>query len=144
LKAKFETEKLSNFAVSMMIPPALGGILGVSFGGMITDFIIKKNFMQPIKARLLVMSISQLIAALFAYRVIESNYPYYIMLTITFFFSEMWFGCLYATLMEILPESKRQYLTTFFGIFLFSMNFIASYTPYMKKIGRRSTKNLIC
>lgn len=126
-------DKISNLRVSMMIAPALGGILGVSFGGMITDFIIKKNYMQPIKSRFLIMSLSQIIAACFAYRVIEKHdSSYYILLTITFFFSEMWFGCLYATLMDILPENDRQYLTTFFGIFIFSMNFTASYTPYMK------------
>jgi len=130
---KFLPEKI--LAVSMMIAPALGGILGVSFGGMITDLIIKKNCMQPIKARLLIMSISQIIAAFFAYGVIEKHdSSHFILLTIAFFFAEMWFGCLYATLMDILPEKERQYLTTFFGIFLFSMNFTASYTPYMKDI----------
>ena len=85
---------------------------------------------------------SQLIAAPLAFCSVYLE-PVGAMVTlgISYFFSEMWFGILFAILMEIVPLAVR---STTLGVFLFVMNNIGGNLPVLveplsKAIGYRES-----
>lgn len=110
------------------------GSLGVVVGGIVSDKIVEK---MGIKSRVAVLAISQLIATPFAFGSIYLG-PVGAMVTlaISYVFAEMWFGILFAILVEIVPLSVR---STTVGVFLFVMNNIGGNLPILVEPLRKST-----
>jgi len=111
----------------------IGG-LGVVFGGIVSDKIVAK---MGIKSRVAVLAISQLISTPFAFGSIYMG-PVGAMITlaISYLFAEMWFGILFAILVEIVPLSVR---STTVGVFLFVMNNIGGNLPILLEPVRKAT-----
>ncbi|XP_043478293.1 putative metabolite transport protein HI_1104 isoform X2 [Leptopilina heterotoma] len=109
------------FAVTIVI-----GSIGVVVGGVVSDKFVAK---MGIKSRVAVLAISQLVATPFAFGSVYFD-PLWAMITlgISYFFAEMWFGILFAILVEIVPLSVR---STTVGIFLFVMNNIGGNLPIL-------------
>ncbi|KAF4527156.1 hypothetical protein B566_EDAN007200 [Ephemera danica] len=122
------------FAVTIVI-----GSIGVVAGGVLSDKIVGT---MGVKSRVLVLAISQLIASPLAFGSVYCE-PVGAMVTlgISYFFAEMWFGILFAILVEIVPLAVR---STTLGIFLFVMNNIGGNLPVLvepvsKAIGYRES-----
>ncbi|XP_058799466.1 putative metabolite transport protein HI_1104 [Phymastichus coffea] len=122
------------FAVTIVI-----GSIGVVVGGIVSDKFVAK---MGIRSRVAVLAISQLIATPFAFGSVYFT-PTGAMITlgISYFFAEMWFGIVFAILVEIVPLSMR---STTVGIFLFVMNNIGGNLPILveptsKAIGYRES-----
>lgn len=82
-----------------------------------------------IRSRVAVLAISQLIATPFAFgSVIFEPMWAMINLGISYFFAEMWFGIVFAILVEVVPLRLR---STTVGIFLFVMNNIGGNLPIL-------------
>ncbi|KAF5284137.1 hypothetical protein FQR65_LT00137 [Abscondita terminalis] len=109
------------FAVTIVI-----GSIGVVVGGVISDKIVAK---LGIKSRLAVLAISQIIATPGAFGSVYFT-PTYAMVSLglSYFFAEMWFGILFAILVEIVPLQVR---STTIGMFLFVMNNIGGNLPIL-------------
>ncbi|KAI5711924.1 hypothetical protein M8J75_004332 [Diaphorina citri] len=110
------------------------GSLGVVVGGMVSDKIVAK---MGIKSRVAVLAISQLIATPFAFGSIYMG-PVGAMVTlaISYIFAEMWFGILFAILVEIVPLAVR---STTVGVFLFVMNNVGGNLPILVEPLRKAT-----
>ncbi|CAH1118484.1 unnamed protein product [Phaedon cochleariae] len=122
------------FAVTIVI-----GSIGVVIGGIVSDKIVAK---MGIRSRCVVLAISQLVATPFAFGSVFCT-PTGAMITlgISYFFAEMWFGILFAMVVEIVPLKFR---STTIGIFLFVMNNIGgnlpiAVEPVSKQIGYRES-----
>nr|XP_022910814.1 uncharacterized protein LOC111421851 [Onthophagus taurus] len=122
------------FGVTIVI----GGV-GIVIGGVVSDKIVAK---MGIRSRVAVLSISQLISTPFAFGSVYFN-PTWAMITlgISYFFAEMWFGILFAILVEIVPLQVR---STTVGLFLFVMNNIGGNLPILvdpvaKDVGYRES-----
>ncbi|KAJ2942912.1 hypothetical protein O0L34_g15100 [Tuta absoluta] len=120
------------FAVTVGI-----GSIGVVVGGVISDKFVAK---MGIRSRVLVLALSQLVATLPAFGSVIFG-PLWAMITlaISYFFAEMWFGIVFAILVEIVPLSVR---STTVGVFLFVMNNVGGNLPILvdpvaKAIGYR-------
>lgn len=120
------------FAVTIVI-----GSIGVVVGGIVSDKIVAK---MGIRSRALVLALSQLISALPAFGSVIFD-PLWAMITlgISYFFAEMWFGIVFAIVVEIVPLRVR---SSTIGIFLFVMNNIGgnlpiAVDPVAKRIGYR-------
>lgn len=122
------------------------GSIGVVVGGVVSDKIVAK---MGIKSRVACLAISQLIATPFAFGSVYFE-PLWAMITlgISYFFgkflllrrknhlyneifkitAEMWFGIVFAILVEIVPLQIR---STTVGIFLFVMNNIGGNLPIL-------------
>jgi len=102
------------------------GSIGVVVGGVVSDKIVAK---MGIKSRVAVLAISQLIATPFAFGSVYFE-PLWAMITlgISYFFAEMWFGIVFAILVEIVPLQIR---STTVGIFLFVMNNVGGNLPIL-------------
>lgn len=128
------------------------GSIGVVVGGIVSDKIVAK---MGIRSRVAVLAISQLIATPFAFGSVYFD-PVWAMITlgisyffgkcffycIVFFFipklispsvnlnsqAEMWFGIVFAILVEIVPLRVR---STTVGVFLFVMNNIGGNLPIL-------------
>uniref|UniRef100_A0A1B6MGD8 Major facilitator superfamily (MFS) profile domain-containing protein n=2 Tax=Graphocephala atropunctata TaxID=36148 RepID=A0A1B6MGD8_9HEMI len=111
----------------------IGGV-GVVFGGIVSDKIVAK---MGIKSRVAVLAISQLISTPFAFGSIYMG-PVGAMITlaISYLFAEMWFGILFAILVEIVPLSVR---STTVGVFLFVMNNVGGNLPILLEPVRKAT-----
>ncbi|KAB0790978.1 hypothetical protein PPYR_02778 [Photinus pyralis] len=109
------------FAVTIVI-----GSIGVVIGGIISDKIVAK---MGVRSRLAVLAISQIIATPGSFGAVYLG-PVWAMVTlgISYFFAEMWFGILFAILVEIVPLQVR---STTVGIFLFVMNNIGGNLPIL-------------
>ncbi|KAG5345065.1 SPNS1 protein, partial [Acromyrmex charruanus] len=109
------------FAVTIVI-----GSLGVVVGGIVSDKIVAK---MGIRSRVACLAISQLIATPFAFGSVYFN-PLWAMITlgISYFFAEMWFGIVFAVVVEIVPLKLR---STTVGVFLFVMNNIGGNLPIL-------------
>ncbi|XP_012055845.1 PREDICTED: LOW QUALITY PROTEIN: uncharacterized protein LOC105618925 [Atta cephalotes] len=109
------------FAVTIVI-----GSLGVVIGGVVSDKIVAK---MGIRSRVACLAISQLIATPFAFGSVYFN-PLWAMITlgISYFFAEMWFGIVFAVVVEIVPLKLR---STTVGVFLFVMNNIGGNLPIL-------------
>ncbi|XP_014216741.1 uncharacterized protein LOC106645405 [Copidosoma floridanum] len=122
------------FAVTIVI-----GSIGVVVGGIVSDKFVAK---MGIRSRVAVLVVSQLIATPFAFGSVYFA-PTWAMITlgISYFFAEMWFGILFAIVVEIVPLSLR---STTVGVFLFVMNNIGGNLPILvepvsKAIGYRES-----
>ncbi|XP_044738193.1 putative metabolite transport protein HI_1104 [Chrysoperla carnea] len=106
-----------------MVTTIIGGI-GVIFGGILSDKIVGK---LGIRSRVVCLIVSQLIAFPPAIGSVAFE-PFWAMvnLSISYFFAEMWFGILFAILVEIIPLQVR---STTIGLFLFVMNNIGGNLP---------------
>ncbi|GLH07632.1 Uncharacterized protein GBIM_13091 [Gryllus bimaculatus] len=120
------------FAITIVV-----GSVGVVFGGVLSDKFVAT---MGIRSRVAVLVISQLIATPFAFGSVYFG-PLGAMITlgISIFFAEMWFGIVFAILVEIVPLSVR---STTVGIFLFVMNNVGGNLPILvepvsKAIGYR-------
>ncbi|XP_045503093.1 putative metabolite transport protein HI_1104 [Colias croceus] len=120
------------FAVTVGI-----GSIGVVAGGVVSDKFVSR---MGVRSRVLVLALSQLIATLPAFGSVVFG-PLWAMITLAFsyFFAEMWFGILFAILVEIVPLSVR---STTVGVFLFVMNNVGGNLPILvdpvsKAIGYR-------
>ncbi|CAG4934135.1 unnamed protein product [Colias eurytheme] len=120
------------FAVTVGI-----GSIGVVVGGVVSDKFVSR---MGVRSRVLVLALSQLIATLPAFGSVVFG-PLWAMITLAFsyFFAEMWFGILFAILVEIVPLSVR---STTVGVFLFVMNNVGGNLPILvdpvsKAIGYR-------
>ncbi|CAH0713995.1 unnamed protein product, partial [Brenthis ino] len=120
------------FAVTVGI-----GSVGVVVGGVISDKFVSR---MGVRSRVLVLALSQLIATLPAFGSVVFG-PLWAMITLAFsyFFAEMWFGIVFAILVEIVPLSVR---STTVGVFLFVMNNVGGNLPILvdpvaKAIGYR-------
>ncbi|XP_014259873.1 uncharacterized protein LOC106672735 [Cimex lectularius] len=111
----------------------IGGI-GVLVGGYVSDKIVAN---MGIKSRVAVLAISQLISTPFAFGSIYMG-PTGAMITlaISYLFAEMWFGILFAVLVEIVPLAVR---STTVGVFLFVMNNIGGNLPILMEPIRKLT-----
>ena len=107
-----------------MVAPILGGIVGISLGGIITDFVLKQKWFLKsdaktggtARSRIIVQAFSQILAGPMAWMAIKSPQPYcFVFLTLAFILAEMWYGVLFAVLFEIVPSS---YNTMFFTVFI--------------------------
>ncbi|GAB1870091.1 Hexuronate transporter [Camponotus japonicus] len=109
------------FAVTIGI-----GSIGVVIGGVISDKFVAK---MGIRSRVACLTISQIIATPFAFGSVYFN-PLWGMITlgISYFFAEMWFGILFAIVVEIVPLNLR---STTVGVFLFVMNNIGGNLPIL-------------
>ncbi|XP_049767133.1 D-xylose transporter [Schistocerca cancellata] len=122
------------FAVTIVI-----GSIGVVVGGVVSDKFVAK---MGIRSRVAVLSISQLISTPGAYGSVYFT-PTWALITLglSYFFAEMWFGIVFAILVEIVPLSVR---STTVGVFLFVMNNIGGNLPILvepvtKAIGFRES-----
>lgn len=122
------------FAVTIVI-----GSIGVVAGGVVSDKFVAK---MGIKSRCIILAISQIVATPFAFGSVYCN-PVGAMITlgISYFFAEMWFGILFAMVVEIVPLHVR---STTIGVFLFVMNNIGGNLPIVvepvsKQIGYRES-----
>lgn len=122
------------FAVTIGI-----GSIGVVVGGIVSDRIVAK---MGIRSRAFVLALSQLIATLPAFGSVYFE-PVWAMITLglSYFFAEMWFGIVFAIVVEIVPLKLR---STTIGIFLFVMNNIGGNLPILvdpvaKSIGYRGS-----
>lgn len=122
------------FAVTIVI-----GSIGVVVGGIVSDKFVAK---MGVRSRVAVLAISQIIATPGAFGSVYFN-PVWAMITlgISYFFAEMWFGILFAILVEIVPLKVR---STTVGLFLFVMNNIGGNLPILvdpvsKAIGYRES-----
>lgn len=122
------------FAVTIGI-----GSIGVVVGGIVSDKIVAK---MGIKSRVLVLALSQLISTPPAFGSVYFD-PLWAMITLglSYFFAEMWFGIVFAVVVEIVPVQVR---STTIGVFLFVMNNIGGNLPILvdpvaKAIGYRGS-----
>ncbi|XP_044260265.1 putative metabolite transport protein HI_1104 [Tribolium madens] len=122
------------FAVTIIV-----GSIGVVVGGIVSDVFVAK---MGIRSRVMVLAISQIIATPGAFGSVYFNPTWaMIFLGLSYFFAEMWFGILFAILVEIVPLHVR---STTVGVFLFVMNNIGGNLPIVvepvsKAIGYRES-----
>lgn len=122
------------FAVTIVI-----GSIGVVVGGVVSDKIVAK---MGVRSRVACLAISQLISTPFAFcSVYLSPVGAMVTLGISYFFAEMWFGIVFAILVEITPLACR---STAVGVFLFVMNNVGGNLPILvepvsKAIGYRES-----
>ncbi|XP_012232877.2 hexuronate transporter [Linepithema humile] len=109
------------FTVTIVI-----GSIGVVAGGIISDKFVAK---MGIRSRVACLAISQIIATPFAFGSVYFT-PLWAMITlgISYFFAEMWFGIVFAVVVEIVPLNVR---STTIGVFLFVMNNIGGNLPIL-------------
>ncbi len=85
--------------------PAVGGSLGALLGGFVADRVVRK---RGLNARMLVMVISNLLAAPFALGALLLPPPYcYISLLPSNILGEMWIGATLAVVTELVPAAMR-------------------------------------
>ncbi|XP_018026800.1 protein spinster homolog 2 [Hyalella azteca] len=104
----------------------VGGTVGVAVGGFVSDRLVKK---LGVKARLYVLAASQFAATPFAAGVLYLAPPAAMYsLLCAYFFAEMWFGILFAVLLDIVPGTVKASSLAFF---LFVMNNIGGNAPVL-------------
>ncbi|XP_069987687.1 protein spinster homolog 1 [Penaeus vannamei] len=102
----------------------IGGSLGVAVGGFVSDKLVKRI---GLRARLYVLAGSQLLAMPFAAGVLYFPPPAaFFMLLGAYIFAEMWFGVLFAVLLELVPGAVQ---STALAVFLFVMNNVGGNLP---------------
>lgn len=102
----------------------IGGSLGVAVGGFVSDRLVKK---LGLRARLYVLAGSQFIATPFAAGVLFFPPPgAFFSLLGAYIFAEMWFGVLFAVLLELVSGSVQ---STALAVFLFVMNNVGGNLP---------------
>ncbi|OXA59747.1 D-xylose transporter [Folsomia candida] len=82
-----------------------GGSIGVIFGGFVSDILVSR---LGLSARALVLAVSQVVAFPFALATLCYDPPIsFFALLIGYFFAEMWYGVVFAILVELLPHEIR-------------------------------------
>ncbi|XP_069956159.1 uncharacterized protein [Cherax quadricarinatus] len=113
-----------NIGLWVMSASIIGGSLGVTVGGFVSDKLVKRI---GIRARLYVLAASQLIATPFAAGVLFFPPPgAFFSLLGSYIFAEMWFGVLFAVLLELVPSTVQ---STSIAVFLFVMNNVGGNMP---------------
>lgn len=122
------------FAVTIGI-----GSIGVVVGGIVSDKIVKK---MGVRSRVLVLALSQLISTPGAFGSVYFD-PFWAMVSLatSYFFAEMWFGIVFAVIVEIVPMEFRSSVV---GVFMFVINNIGGNLPILvdplaKLIGYRES-----
>jgi predicted MFS family arabinose efflux permease len=122
------------FAVTIGI-----GSIGVVVGGIVSDKIVKK---MGVRSRVLVLALSQLISTPGAFGSIYFD-PFWAMISLatSYFFAEMWFGIVFAVIVEIVPMEFRSSVV---GVFMFVINNVGGNLPILvdplaKVIGYRES-----
>lgn len=122
------------FAVTIGI-----GSIGVVVGGIVSDKIVKK---MGVRSRVLVLALSQLISTPGAFGSIYFD-PFWAMISLatSYFFAEMWFGIVFAVIVEIVP---MEYRSSVVGVFMFVINNVGGNLPILvdplaKVIGYRQS-----
>ncbi|CAG9805715.1 unnamed protein product [Chironomus riparius] len=115
------------------------GSIGVVFGGYVSDKIVKK---MGIRSRVMVLALSQLISTPGAFGSVYFD-PFWAMISLasSYFFAEMWFGIVFAVIVEIVPLEVRSSIV---GVFMFVINNIGGNLPILvdplaKHIGYRAS-----
>uniref|UniRef100_A0A0P4WHA3 Major facilitator superfamily (MFS) profile domain-containing protein n=1 Tax=Scylla olivacea TaxID=85551 RepID=A0A0P4WHA3_SCYOL len=102
----------------------IGGSLGVAVGGFVSDRLVKR---LGLRARLYVLAGSQFVATPFAAGVLFFPPPgAFFSLLAAYIFAEMWFGVLFAVLLELVSGSVQ---STALAVFLFVMNNVGGNLP---------------
>lgn len=102
----------------------VGGSAGILIGGVVSDRVIKRTGLH---ARAWVLAASQTLATPFAAGVLLLPPPYsFASLLIAYLFAEMWFGVLFAILIELVPASACSFVI---AVFLFVMNNVGGNLP---------------
>lgn len=109
------------FAVTIGI-----GSIGVVVGGIVSDKIVKK---MGVRSRVLVLALSQLISTPGAFGSVYLD-PFWAMITLatSYFFAEMWFGIVFAVIVEIVPLEFRSSVV---GVFMFVINNVGGNLPIL-------------
>lgn len=109
------------FAVTIGI-----GSIGVVVGGIVSDKIVKK---MGVRSRVMVLALSQLISTPGAFGSVYFE-PFWAMVTLgtSYFFAEMWFGIVFAVIVEIVPLEVRSSVV---GVFMFVINNIGGNLPIL-------------
>lgn len=122
------------FAVTIGI-----GSIGVVVGGIISDKLVKK---MGVRSRVLVLALSQLISTPGAFGSVFFD-PLWAMITLamSYIFAEMWFGIVFAVIVEIVPLEVRSSVV---GVFMFVINNVGGNLPILvdplaKYIGYRES-----
>lgn len=116
--------------------PLVGGSIGVIGGGKISDIFQKR---AGIIARVLVLTISQLVAAPFAAGTLYFQAPTsYIMQLPTYIIGEAWVGVALTVLVELV---EPQYKTSAIAIYLFIISNIGGSIPLLVPIIQQSFEN---
>lgn len=106
--------------------PLVGGSLGVVLGGFISDLIVKRKGPH---ARIIVLVVSQLLAAPFAAGALFLKPPYaYISLIPSNIIGEMWVGVTLAVVIELVPTRIR---TSAVAVYLFIISNIGGNVPLL-------------
>lgn len=115
------------------------GSIGVVVGGIVSDKIVKK---MGVRSRVLVLALSQLISTPGAFGSVYFD-PFWAMVSLatSYFFAEMWFGIVFAVIVEIVPMEFRSSVV---GVFMFVINNIGGNLPILvdplaKLIGYRES-----
>ncbi|XP_076067893.1 D-galactonate transporter [Oratosquilla oratoria] len=104
----------------------VGGSLGVAVGGLVSDKLV---IHLGLPSRLYVLAGSQLLATPLAAGVLYFPPPQaFYCLFAAYLFAEMWFGVLFAVLIEVFPPQLK---STSIAIFLFIMNNIGGNIPVL-------------
>ncbi|XP_064086730.1 protein spinster-like isoform X2 [Macrobrachium nipponense] len=104
----------------------IGGSLGVAVGGFVSDRLVKRI---GLRARLYVLAGSQLLATPFAAGVLYFPPPgAFFSLLGAYLFAEMWFGVLFAVILELVPATVQ---AAAIAVFLFVMNNIGGNLPVL-------------
>lgn len=125
-------------ALWLFVVSIVGGSAGILIGGAVSDRVVKRG----LHARAWVLAASQTLASPFAAGVLLLPPPYsFASLLIAYLFAEMWFGVLFAILIELVPASACSFVI---AVFLFVMNNVGGnlpvvITPIAKTMGYRET-----
>ncbi|KAL8609601.1 hypothetical protein ACOMHN_023737 [Nucella lapillus] len=116
----------ANIASYMSWIPLVFGSLGVILGGQVSDLVLKRT---GVMARVLVLSLSQLLAAPFAAGTLYFDPPYsYIMQIPTYIIGEMWVGVALTVLVELVdPRFKTQAI----AVYLFLITNLGGNVPLL-------------
>lgn len=115
------------------------GSTGVVIGGIVSDKFVKK---MGVRSRVVVLALSQLLATPGAFGAVFFN-PFWALISLasSYFFAEMWFGIVFAVIVEIVPLEVRSSVV---GVFMFVINNIGGNLPILvdplaKHIGYRES-----
>lgn len=133
----------TNLGLWMALSSIVGGSIGIASGGLISDLVVKR---YGIYTRLSVLAVSQTLASPLAFGVLYIEPPYcFISLIGAYLFAEMWFGILFAVLVELFPTAVRSTsMATFFFVINNVAGLILLVVPSLKhSMGTRQTLTLV-
>ncbi|XP_039262750.2 protein spinster-like [Styela clava] len=133
----------TNLGLWMTLSPIIGGTVGIALGGFISDLVVSK---YGANTRMWVLATSQLIASPFAFGVLYLDPPFcFFSLIGAYLFAEMWFGILFAVLVELLPTHIRSTcLATFFFVVSNVASLVLLSVPDLKNnMGSREALTLV-